>query len=135
MIEGWLGEEYLVLFQESDVPAACLRYQIHEYLPGYQVIGLRGWDDLIVRDAAGGAFCVPVVPLDSSQLMPFQIPAATEKLRADERVAGKIKLYIKPIVFGGDAALGDNLSWVDHQQHGQLAVWWNKAYRDLTRNR
>ena len=131
MIEGWHGDNYLVLFQDAEVASACLRYRIDEYLPGYQVIGLRGWDDLIVRDTAGHAFSVPVVPLDRSYLVPFQMPPLTVQLQADDRFTGRIKWYIKPVVFGGDAAVGENLSWVDHEQHGQLAIWWNKMYRDL----
>jgi hypothetical protein len=53
MREGWYGEEYLVLFDASEVSEASVRYDIASSLPGYEVLGLRGWDDLIVRDTAG----------------------------------------------------------------------------------
>src|SRR6266581_7427926 len=73
----------------------------------------RGWDDLIVRDAAGETYSVPTVPLDQKHLAAFQIPAASA-LQADPRYTSKIKWYLKPIAFGGDPGVGDNLVWVDH---------------------
>lgn len=62
---------------------------------------------------------------------PFQVPPATVNLERDDRLAGKIKWYIKPVIFGGDPQIGDNLMWVSHEEHAQLVRWWNKYYRDL----
>jgi len=131
MVEGWHDDEYLILFEGSEVSSASLRYQVSQYLPGYEVVGLRGWDDLIVRDTAGHTFALPVVPLDPQHLSPFQRPASSARLRSDPRFVGKVKWYTKPLVFGGDPNADDNVTWVDHAQHGQLAAWWNKMYRDV----
>ena len=133
MIEGWRDEEYVVLFDEEEVAAASRRYQIEQWLPGHQVVGLRGWDDFIVRDGKGGVFTVPTVPVDPQYLAPFGGAAAGVPLRADGRYTGKIKWYVKPLVFGGDPQLAENVMWVDHEQHGQLVRWWNDQYWALRR--
>jgi hypothetical protein len=132
MQEGWHGEEYLVLFDASEAPQASARYDIARSLPGYEVVGLRGWDDLIVRDPAGALFTVPTVPLLPSDLEPFQLPESSTALERDPRFTGRIKWYVTPIVFGGDPGAGENLIWVDHERHSQLVRWWNDQYRQLT---
>jgi hypothetical protein len=33
------------------------------------------------------------------------------------------------LVFGGNLEDTANLTWVTHEQHAQLVVWWNKEYR------
>jgi hypothetical protein len=66
------------------------------------VIGLHGWDDLIVKDPAGLAYTVPSVPMDSGFLARDDLPEAESSLVPDERFFGKIKWYVEPIVFGGD---------------------------------
>jgi hypothetical protein len=131
MQEGWHGDEYLILFDASEVPDASARYDIASSLPGYEVIGLRGWDDLIIRDAAGATFTVPTVPVISSELEPFQIPIDVARLAPDARFAGRIKWYTQPMVFGGDPEAEENLTWVDRDQHSQLVRWWNEKYREL----
>jgi hypothetical protein len=62
--EGWFGDDYLILFAGSELRAACKRYAISDWLPGYEVVGLKGWDDLIVRDAGFRTYSIPAVPLD-----------------------------------------------------------------------
>lgn len=100
-------------------------------LPGFDVVGLRTWDDFIVRDSAGNIFSVPTVPANPQHLSPFAIPKDAQTLRSDERFQGKIKWYVKPIVFGGDPSLGDNVVWVTHETHAQAVRWWNEQYRAL----
>ena len=131
MREGWHGDDYLILFADSELDAASARYAISELLPGYVVIGLRGWDDLIVKDSRERIFSVPTLPLSIGALSPFSIPKRPEELEADTRFTGTIKWYIKPIVFGGDPKLEENTLWVDHSSHGDLVRWWNRLYREL----
>jgi len=64
MNEGWLGDDYLILFDEAEVAAPSDRYGISQLLPGYQVLGLRGWDDFILRDSARQIYSVPTVPTE-----------------------------------------------------------------------
>ena len=131
MREGWDGEDYLVLFAGPEVEAATQRYGVSQAIPGHRLVGLRSWDDFIVQDAAGRSYAVPTVPLEPGRLAPFALPAEPVALRPDERLAGRIKWYVKPVVFGGDPNAGDNLTWVTHEQHAQLVAWWNDQYRKL----
>src|ERR1017187_4734996 len=131
MTEGWCNEDYLVLFSEEESHAKTQQYKLPVYLPGYQMVGLKGWDDCIVVAPTGQYFSVPAVPLAEQYLQPFSFPSPL-RLAADERLLGKVKWYTKPIIFGGDPAAGENLTWVSHEQHGQLVVWWNEQYRAIT---
>jgi hypothetical protein len=129
MKEGWLKDEYLIPFDGSEADAAADRYGIASELPGFSLVGLRGWDDFLVRDENGRVFTVPTVPLDAGLLAPFQLPPADTWLEQDIQYAGKIKWYVQPLVFGGDPTIGDNLTWVSHELHAQLVRWWNRLYR------
>ncbi|MCU1243307.1 MAG: hypothetical protein JWO71_4033 [Candidatus Acidoferrum typicum] len=130
MIEGWNGDDYLIFFAEGERAAAENRYAFSALLPGFKLIGLRGWDDFIVQDKTGSTYCIPTVPVDLQYLSPFAVPA-TEGLSPDPRFTGKIKWYVKPIVFGGDPAVSTNLIWVNHEEHGHIVKWWNDLYRSL----
>lgn len=132
MREGWHRNEYLVLFTDREVQAASIRYGISDMLPGYQIIGLRGWDDFIVEDQGGEVFTVPVVPCDTKHVVSYELPLTLDELAEDARFTGKLKWYVKPIAFGGDPDLSENLNWVSHDQHAALVRWWNAQYRALT---
>jgi hypothetical protein len=133
MKEGWLGGEYLILFEGSETGAATDRYAIALALPGFELIGLRGWDDFIVRNRNGDVFSVPAVPFDKKWLTPFQMPNGAPRLQPDDRFAGRIKWYVKPVAFGGDPEIGGNVVWVSHEEHAGLVQWWNERYREQTR--
>jgi hypothetical protein len=134
MIEGWNENDYLVLF-EDEASSFDHAYGIAEALPGYHVIGLKGWDDFIVENANGGRFTVPTVPLLVRYLTPFVGGTILGKLVPDETVKGRIKWYITPIIFGGDPNLGDNVTWVTINEHAQLVKWWNRKYREVSEKR
>jgi hypothetical protein len=132
MTEGWYGNDHLILFDEAEVAAASARYAISQFLPGYRVIGLRGWDDFIVQNATGGIYRVATVPVIPKYLSPYDLPPAGSSLSPDERFAGKIKWCVRPTVFGGDPELGKNVVWVNHEQHAKLVRWWNDLCRSLS---
>ena len=129
MHEGWHHNNYFVLF--SDPVAASERYAIARWLPGSTVVGLQSWDHFVVQDAEGVTFSVPTVPIAREYLSPVSIPAPETPLRTDARFTGKIKWYVKPIVFGGAPDLSENLTWVTHDEHAKLVVSWNEKYRAL----
>nr|CAP48362.1 putative integron gene cassette protein [uncultured bacterium] len=129
MIEGWNDDQYLILFDEIESGEASERYRIDDALPGFTIVGLLGWDDLIVRNEQGRTFTVPTVPINTAELQPYEIPK-DPLLTLDSDAAGRIKWYIKPVVFGGDPGIGDNLTWVSHEQHAELVIWWNLKYRE-----
>jgi hypothetical protein len=131
MHEGWNGDDYLVIFEDSEATVANDRYGINALLPGYSIIGLCGWDDFIVRDGNGRTFTVPTVPLVMQHLAPFDLPMNLDGLAPDGRFTGRIKWYITPVACGGDPQAGDNLTWVDHDKHSQLVRWWNDQLRSV----
>jgi hypothetical protein len=131
MREGWHGSDYLILFEGEEISQASSRYGIASALPGFEVLGLRGWDDFIVRNESGVVGTVPTVPLDPGHLSVFPVQLRDLELRPDATRAGKIKWYVTPVIFGGDPGAGPNLIWVDHGQHAQLVLWWNGKYREL----
>jgi hypothetical protein len=129
MHEGWHHNNYFVLF--SDPVAASERYAIARWLPGFTVVALQSWDHFVVRDAEGATFSVPTVPIAKEFLSPTSIPTGDAALRHDARFTGKIKWYLKPIVFGGAPDLSENLIWITHDEHAKLVVSWNEKYRAL----
>jgi len=133
MNEGWHGDDYLILFDESEIKAVSDSYALAKLLPGFELLGLVGWDDFIVRDLDGKTYSVPTVPVDPEYFSAFTIPKEL-KLISDPRFEGKIKWHVKPIVFGGDPNVGDNLKWLNQEQHAQLVKWWNDKYRSLKVN-
>lgn len=130
MTEGWFNEHYLILFSDEEIEEASKKYGIAHSLPGFKVIGLRGWDDFLVCDAMGNTYSVPTVPVDQQHLKEATVPE-NSSLETDSRLQQKIEWYPKPLIFGGDANESANITWVSHEQHAGLVVWWNNQYRAL----
>jgi hypothetical protein len=133
MREGWLGDEYKILFSEEEAPDISARYGIESMLPGYKITGLLGWDDFLVEDQRGDFFRVPTLPCVTAQLTPFHLPSVVDELITDDRFTGKIKWYIKPMIFGGDIGMGDNLAWITHDQHREPVLLWNSRFHELSK--
>lgn len=132
MREGWHGNQYLILFELTEIPSASQRYDLPRFLPGYDIVGLRGWDDFIVQDADGNLFTVPTVPLEPRFLKPLELDVSCLQFEPVPRVARRIKWYVTPIVFGGDTSLEANVIWIDLAQHAQLVKWWNNKYHEVS---
>ncbi len=130
MNEGWNHHEYLVLFSQAECSGAMEKYKFAQYMPGYTLVGLRGWDEFIVANAAGSTYSLPTVPLEAKGVEPFDLTDSLV-LEPDARFAGKIKWYLKPLIFGGDPEDKSNLTWVTHDQHAELVAWWNNQYKTL----
>ena len=107
---------------------ATVEYGVPDVLPGYSVVGLRGWDDLILIDEGGHAHTIPAVPIDPSWLAESELPALGNP-EADERFAGKVKWYVQPLVFGGSPTADDNTTWITPAKHREFARYWNSLYR------
>ena len=134
MNEGWVGDQYVILFDAKEVPFVSEKYKIGKAIPGYEIAGLIGWDDFMLRDANGQTYKVPTVPLDSAHIESFEMPNNMQ-LKDDSRFTGKIKWYVKPIIFGGDPQGKENLIWVTHNQHVELVNWWNETYNKTKNNK
>ena len=131
MIEGWYGNDHLILFDEAEIASASDRYAVSQFLPGYKVIGLRGWDNFILQDSTEATYCAPTIPAVADHISRYALPSRGTKLSPDIRFQGKIKWYAKPTVFGGDPQSQENIIWVSHDQHAELVKYWNGLYRSL----
>jgi hypothetical protein len=131
MREGWFNDDYWSLCEnQKEAEDLTTLYGLADYLPGYFIVGLKGWDDFVLSDREGRYFSVPTVPLERTLLAPFSFPAGSMRLEPDERFTGKIKWYVKPIRFGGDPAAKENMAWLSQDEHVQAVKWWNKFYCD-----
>jgi hypothetical protein len=128
MLEGWHDDEYIILFEGDEALAIANACEFNAMLPDFSVLGLRSWQDFIVRDQAGATFTIPSVPLDTRYIASFYLPDPSE-LQPDAQLVGKIKWLVKPLEFGGSPEAEDNVSWVTHQQHGELVRWWKEQCR------
>ena len=131
MIEGWYGSDHLILFDDAEIASASDRYAVSQFLPGYRVIGLRGWDDFILQDSSGATYCAPTIPAVPNHVSAYTLPSGGTTLSPDNRFKGKVKWYVKPIAFGGDPQSQENTIWVSHDQHAELVKYWNGLYRSL----
>lgn len=136
MNEGWFKEEYWTLCEDAqEANRVTAMYGIEEYLPGYLIVGLKSWDDFILVDHHDRYFTVPTVPLEREKVEPFQFPAETLRVEADERYRKKIKWYVKPIIFGGDPSANENMAWLSMEQHVEFVKWWNDLYFSIRKDR
>jgi hypothetical protein len=131
MREGWLGDVYVVFFEGDEVVALTERYGLTHTLPGYRVLGLRGWNDFIVADESGRTFVVPVVPAIKGHLEPMPI-RCDAPLFPDEGLRGKVKWYVTPLVLGG-TAVAENTVWLSLQDHVIAVRYWNHRFMVETR--
>ena len=131
MREGWYNEDYWSLCEDQkEVEELTTTYGLAEYLPGYFIFGLKGWDDFILCNLEGQYFLVPTVPLEQGSLKSFNFPAGQLRLESDARFTEKIKWYVQPIRFGGDPSVKENTVWLAQTQHVQAVKWWNKFFQE-----
>jgi hypothetical protein len=133
MHEGWINNEYIVLFDTAETASATQAYGLDSILIGFSIVGIRGWDEFIVRDSTGQLFSIPTVPLDAKYLAPVQVTFDESALIFDQQLSGKMKWYVTPLVFGGDPADKNNVIWVNHDQYAELVRWWNNKYLEVRR--
>jgi hypothetical protein len=132
MVEGWYNKEHFVLFGASEQQDATRRYDLSQFLPGYKVLGLRGWDDFILQDGTRTLFTCPTVPIDAKRLRPLSRLPDADSLELDKRFEGRIKWYIQPVIFGGDPTSQKNMAWLSRDQHAEAVIWWNRKYREVS---
>lgn len=133
MTEGWHNDNYLILLDETESKEWESTYELEERLPGYHLIGLFDWDDFIVIDSSNGSvYRVPTVPVIEERKEEWNGLSEIQSLEADERLTGKIKWYIKPLIFGGSPTDEENLNWVSHDDHSNLVRYWNDQYTELS---
>lgn len=131
MKEGWWKGSYYILFEDGEVQQMTALYGTERYLPGFTLIGLRGWDDFIVRDAQKAVHAVPTVPISPRHLEGLETPTVGDALEREPRWEGRIKWWVTPLVFGGNPKDDGNVQWISMEQHAQAVRWWNDKYRSM----
>lgn len=134
MKEGWYGNDYLILFEDKEIPARGQDYNLARYLPGHALLGFASWDNFIVREEKTGrlykALALPI-GLDYREPWEIDLNAASAQLERDARYHGKIKWYTHPVIFGGDPEPGDNMIWIPHKEHAEAVLYWNNIYTNM----
>ena len=124
MREGWFGERYLIIFDEEESIKATSEYNLNMLPPGYRIEGLLSWDDFILSHK-GRFYTCPTVPLAEEHIKPLPLKKLPKNLKRDPRYEGQIKWYVKPLAFGGDPELEENVYWISHGEHRDLVKLWN----------
>ncbi len=132
MLQGWHNDDYLILFADlAEAETMTGRYQLPASLLSYTILGLKNWDDFIVRDAKGDHFTLPSVPLDVAYIRPLNFKFDLSKILPDPRLADKIKWHIQPLIFSGSPSAQENRAWITLDQHVEAVKWWNDKYFEL----
>jgi hypothetical protein len=122
--EGWAGNDYLILFFGAERGDWTSNYSVAKRLPGFELIGICGWDDLIVAGPNGVLYRVPAVPMRVDKIQLYEFPDEFV-LRPEPELVGKIPWRIKPMAFDGDIYDKENVALVSLEEHAQLVSWWN----------
>ena len=128
MKEGWADDTYVIAFDDDEALHVTSLYGIENYLPGHIVVAIVGWDEFIVRNKTGGLLRVPTIPLVQNYVEKLPSMPDTSRLIASPEHTGRIKWYVKPLIFGGDPGDASNIEWVDMQSHQKLVQFWNNRY-------
>lgn len=132
MNEGWFHVQYVILFDEQEQISFTEQYSLAEFLPGYRIGGLWGWDNFMLLDHDGNRFLVPTIPLIPKYIETFAEVIDSSKFELDVKRKGRIKWYVKPIVFSGSPTDDDNMVWITLSDHIDLVKFWNRLYRNIT---
>ena len=136
MKEGWYHDHYLILFEDGEIQQKERVYGLDCRLPGHGLLGLVGWDDFLVLDRANQKlYRVPTIPISSQHKKEWPHSVDATALKPDARFQGKIKWYLKPIVFGGDPNDGENMTCISDNDHVQAVRYWNETYSHVAAKR
>jgi len=90
------------------------------------------WDDFLVQACeTQKVYRVPTVPIAEERKQEWAVEIDCSRLQVDSRFQGKVKWYVKPIVFGGDPNPAENMIWISYKDHAQAVNYWNRLYSEL----
>ena len=130
-IEGWIDDEYFSMFSEQFAKAFSLQCHFAHFLPGMSLVGLRSWDEFIAVGDGNKVYAVPTVLLSVTYAQPFTMPDIS-RLEPDRRYTGRVKWYVKPLLFGGRADEPSNVTWISYEEHAELVAYWNAMLANLS---
>jgi hypothetical protein len=142
--EGWVGDEYVALWNAADLVRYNRDLRLDLDAPGLVLIGTNGGGEGFGFDRREGRFNVVMVPLIGVtwDLAIDQGPTFTDWLLGASRAAGgqppspvdpalvKKNVYeVKPVALGGDPSDPRNKQLVDLNDLIPIVRWWNDRLR------
>ena len=148
--EGWIGDEYFILWPIEEVMRLNNAYRVETFAPGLLLIGSNGGGEAFAFDMRyrpAPIVKVPFVGMDLSLvillaesfeacLMSWLVqptsPAEPQQHRPTNRERLDKELFdIKPIILGGDPTDPTNKMVLTRSQHIEYVNYWNNLIRDL----
>lgn len=140
--EGFLGEDYLMLWPVEDLVSLNRGYEVETYAPGLLLFGSNGGGEAFAFDrrrTGPPIVMVPFVPLELDKVEDAA-PAFQEFLgsfsddgeedQMPEEYKGKEIFEIMPVYLGGDPVDPQNKVLLDREQHQEVCRYWNRLIRD-----
>lgn len=138
--EGWLGEDYVRVYADSDRGRVADLYEFAKYLPGYEPVGSWGLDVLCLGPDSR-LYLVDWIPLNEE----FKREAYPDLATFEKEVAQIHEAdvsyeffqreihYTQPIVFGGDPEQEPLM--IDQNAHAEICRFWNQKYAEFKRKK
>lgn len=136
--EGFLGEEYIILWRAEELAQLNKAYEAERYAPAILLFGSSGGGEAYGFDTHAEPACVvrlPFIGMERRHLGPvtrdftdlFSRGAALSMREQHRPLQREMELVeIKPIIFGGDPVDPENKMWVTREQHIELVRYWNR---------
>lgn len=149
--EGFIGREFVRLFQPSELEQLNEAYEIPVYVPGLYLIGSNGGGEAYCYDRrvpTHAVVRVPFVPLSHEllEVLGDNLPSVLDAFAHGPRDAngqfppvpspennGMEITERHPVIFGGDPTDPKNKLVVDRATHIKLVRFWNAKYREAER--
>jgi hypothetical protein len=144
--EGFVGDEFVRLYDPAELAQLNQAYGFPLYLPGLVLFGSNGCGDAYAYDRRGQAVSVvkvPFVPLEweyveevasgvSALLLSYARAAAVSQEPNPELLGAEVD-QVQPICLGGSATDPKNQFAFPRAKHIEAVAFWNRTYREVKR--
>jgi ABC-type amino acid transport substrate-binding protein len=143
--EGWVGGDYVALWQIHEIVATNDDLEVATYAPGLLLIGTDGGGEAFAFDLDTPTLPVVMVPIVglSRDLMRYVGESFSAWLRSRpeappgaarvDRLMGKNVYEINPVILGGDPTDPSNKAIVTRDELIRIAKWWNPQIAEARR--
>lgn len=144
--EGFLGRQYLRLYRLEELRHLNEAYQISLCRPDLVVFASDGYGEgFAFYKGSSQLLNIPLIPIPvinenidsvAPDFNAFAQANLSEPAAALSQHPVGQELHLKqPLCFGGDWNDEKNLVWVTPPQHAELVRYWNRIYRDVSRQK